>query len=127
MMNLMKQGKLGIWLSGLCAIHCLLTPILVVALPVAGVRLFESHITEYILFSAGFIFSASTTLNSYFKIHRNAIILLTTFSGFALIVAAHFSSSLFIETTLSVAGSLLVIYGLYKNQSLIKTCTHSAQ
>lgn len=34
--------KLGIFLSGLCAIHCLLTPILLIALPVFG-EMFESE------------------------------------------------------------------------------------
>ncbi len=34
--------KLGIFLSGLCAVHCLLTPILLIALPMAG-EIFESE------------------------------------------------------------------------------------
>ena len=121
-MNLIKQGKWGMWLSALCAIHCLLTPLLVVALPFAGTKLFQSHTSEYILLSVGFIFSVSTIVNSYLKVHKNISVVALTILGFILIVAAHLSSSAVIETTLSVVGSLFIIFGLFRNQSLIKSC-----
>jgi len=114
------------WLSGLCAIHCLLTPLIVVALPFAGISMIQNHTTEYILFSISFIFALSTLIRSYFKTHRNISIVLITLTGFALIVAAHmFHVSLMLETILSVAGSLLIIYGLFRNQMLIRTCSRA--
>jgi hypothetical protein len=122
MMNLIKQGKWGMWLSGLCAIHCMLTPIVVVALPFAGASFLESHTTEYVLLSIGFVFSMSTVVNSYLKVHRNILIVIATLLGFTLVVIAHLFSSAIFEAVLSVVGSLFIIVALFKNQSLIKSC-----
>jgi hypothetical protein len=122
-MNLIKQGKWSMIFSGLCAVHCLLTPVFIVALSVTGGKLMISQYAEYLLFSAGLFFAIITMFNS-FKIHRQLHILFITFSGFALIVAAHCFDSLLTETALSFVGSILAIYGLYKNQLHIKSCRH---
>jgi hypothetical protein len=122
-MNLIKQGKWSMIFSGLCAVHCLLTPVFIVALSVTSGKLMISQYAEYLLFSAGLFFAIITMFNS-FKIHRQLHILFITFSGFALIVAAHCFDSLLTETVLSFVGSILAIYGLYKNQLHIKSCRH---
>jgi hypothetical protein len=121
-MNLIKQGKWGMWLSGLCAIHCMLTPLVVVALPYAGFTVHGNHTFEYILLMFSFIFALTTTLRSYLKVHHQFSVVLCMLSGFAIVVFGHLSFSGVTETILSVTGSALIIYSLFKNQSLLKSC-----
>jgi hypothetical protein len=125
-MNLIKQTKWGIWLSGLCAIHCLLTPVLMVSLPLIGVKMFDHPFTEIALIVISFAVVMSASLNSY-KLHRNFSVLLIIISGFGVISAAHIVTSEKLELILSIAGSLLIITGLVRNQTLIKTCSHKTK
>jgi hypothetical protein len=125
-MNLIKQTKWGIWLSGLCAIHCLLTPVLMVSLPLIGVKMFDHPFTEIALIVISFAVAMSASLNSY-KLHRNFSVLLIIISGFGVISAAHIVTSEKLELILSIAGSLLIITGLVRNQTLIKTCSHKTK
>jgi hypothetical protein len=126
-MNLIRQTKWGIWLSGLCAIHCLLTPIIMVSLPLIGVKLFENHFLELLLVIISFVIAMSAAVNSYLKVHRNFNVILIIMAGFAFIASAHIIHSENLEVILSVCGSLLIITGLIRNQSLIKTCSHKTK
>lgn len=126
-MNLLRQTRWGIWLSGLCAVHCILMPVLMVSLPLIGIKLFENHFIEITLVVISFAVAMSAVINSYLKVHRNLNIVLITLCGFALIVVAHIISSETAEIIMSAAGSLLIVTGLIKNQSLIKTCAHKTK
>lgn len=126
-MNLLRQTKWGIWLSGLCAIHCLLTPVIVVSLPLLGIQLFENHFTELVLVIISFAVAMSAVVNSYLKVHRNFKVILTLLFGFALIASSHILHGEILEIILNVAGSLFIIAGLFYNQTLIKTCSHKTK
>ncbi len=115
------------WLSGLCAIHCLITPVIMVSLPLLGVKLFENHFIEMVLVVISFAVAMSAVVNSYLKVHKNFNVILTTLSGFALIATSHILHGETLEVILSVTGSLLIIIGLFYNQTLIKTCSHKTK
>lgn len=125
-MNTIKQAKWGMWLSGLCAIHCLLTPIALVAMPMIGSQFTHNHIAEYILIGLGFLFSFSSALKSYLNIHRNISVIFSTILGFVMIISGHLFDNTSLEVTLSILGSVVVIYSLYRNNVLLKQCSCNA-
>lgn len=98
-----------------------------VSLPLLGVKLFENHFVELALVIISFAVAMSAVVNSYLKVHRNFNVILAILSGFALIVSSHLIHGETLEIILSIAGSLLIITGLFYNQSLIKTCSHKTK
>ncbi len=100
--------KISVFLSVLCAVHCIITPILMVVLPVAGIYFEKYHWVEYIIFSSVFFLGTSAILHGYKFHHKNKIpafififglILLCTSSVLRVIfdindVSAHFMSAI---------------------------------
>ncbi|WP_234567167.1 MerC domain-containing protein [Rhodohalobacter sp. 614A] len=114
--------KLGIGISGACAIHCLLLPVIVAVLPLWG---FASILHDwlhpiFILLIAPTIYFASK------RSHFDRKITGTLTSGFLLIligwVAGHFWIGLWFETTLTVLGSAVLITGHWFNYRHHQLC-----
>ena len=81
-----KWDKLGVFLSSLCALHCLLTPFLLVAAPFLG-ELFEQTWIHVILS----LFVAPVGLYAFFsgyRHHKNKLLLAVGVLGVALVVGA---------------------------------------
>ncbi len=125
-MKLVKQAKWGMWLSGLCAVHCVLTPVAVVAMPMIGGELFHNEIAEMAIIGLGFIFSFIAAYRGYRNVHKNFTVLLGVLSGFLLVVSSHFIHEHLVQIICSVAGSSLIIFSLYKNNVLISKCNCNA-
>ncbi|HMV16026.1 MAG: MerC domain-containing protein [Chitinophagales bacterium] len=77
-----------IFLSVLCTIHCIITPILVVVLPVAGAYFEQYHWVEYVIIASVFLFGTSSILHGYKHHHHNKIPAFIFFSGLVLLCAA---------------------------------------
>ena len=77
-MNLQKSGQIhhhyankwSVILSFLCAIHCIVTPFLVLALPFAAEYLNQYHWVELILIGGVFVLGTSSILHGY-KYHHH--------------------------------------------------------
>lgn len=114
--------KVGIGISGVCAIHCLVLPVFIALLPLWGFAeiLHDWLHPVFILLIAPTVYYASK--RSYFD--RRIVGLLTI--GFLLIVIGwllgHFWIGLWFETILTVIGSAVLIAGHWFNYRHHQTC-----
>lgn len=67
-----KMEKVGFYLSLLCAVHCIATPILITLLPFLGSSFISDHSWE-IWFIGGSLMLASILLWSDFRKHQNPL------------------------------------------------------
>lgn len=67
-------SKLALWLSALCAVHCLLTPLLVILLPNLGASINLSHEAEWIIIGSAAFFGGLAVWHGYQKHHRNRLL-----------------------------------------------------
>ena len=67
-----KMEKVGFYLSIICAIHCIATPVIITLLPFLGSSLISDHSWE-IWFIGGSLILAGVLLYNDFKIHKNLI------------------------------------------------------
>ncbi|HMO20269.1 MAG TPA: MerC domain-containing protein [Candidatus Melainabacteria bacterium] len=120
----MKSDLLGMTTSGLCAIHCLATPLLVGLLP-ASRSFLEGRGLHIVIASAVFVFG-SLAIYAGFKRHRNPKVLLSLSTGLILVISATLSpsSSLreLLELPVLLTGGFLMIYGHYMNHILCTGC-----
>lgn len=75
------QEQLSIFLSLACAIHCMLTPILVIALPVAGAFLQKFHWIEYLIIASVILLGTSSMMHGFKYHHKNSIPVYLFFIG----------------------------------------------
>ncbi len=103
--------RLGILLSSLCAIHCLATPLLLLALPVAG-EFFEA---EWIhVGMALFVLPVGLlAFFSGFRHHRQKRVLSLGILGLALVAGASFLPHEFVEVgefdVVTITGGILLV------------------
>lgn len=67
------QEQLSIVLSLACAIHCMLTPILVMALPIAGTFLQKFHWIEYLIIASVILLGTSSMMHGFKYHHKNVV------------------------------------------------------
>ena len=77
-----------VFLSALCAIHCMLTPVLLVIMPVDAPYFEQYHRVEYILVGSVFILGTSSILHSYKHHHQKKLPAYIFFFGLMLLFAA---------------------------------------
>jgi hypothetical protein len=80
--------QITVFLSVLCTIHCILTPILVFLLPVAGAYMEQYHWVEYIIISSVFLLGTSAILHGYKDHHQNKTPVYIFFGGLMLLCSA---------------------------------------
>ncbi|GGO65784.1 MerC domain-containing protein [Bowmanella pacifica] len=62
--------KMGIWASSLCALHCLLLPVLITLLPFIGASIFAGVWFERIILSVSLIIGFWALLSGFYRYHR---------------------------------------------------------
>ena len=87
--------RITVFLSVLCAIHCILTPLLVVLLPVAGAYFEKYHWVEYVIIASVFMLGTSSILHGYKDHHQNKIPAYIFFGGLILLCTATIMKLLF--------------------------------
>lgn len=108
-------------LASLCTLHCLLLPLLILAGPMFGGLILADENFHKILVLITLPMSA---IGLYLgcRQHQHLSIAFIGAAGVCTIVLAAFSHTLFhselLEKTLSVAGSVLIIYAHFKNYQL---------
>lgn len=113
--------RLGICLSGLCLIHCLLTPIVLVLLPTVQVLAIHEELHHWLLVTLPVI--AILAFVPGFRRHKNSKIFYWALPGFALLVTSHFfEESLLVATAFSVLGSACLIRAHFLNRHLCACC-----
>lgn len=120
---------LGAITSWLCAVHCLVLPLMIGVLPLvgAGFLLNESVERGFIGFSV-FVASASL-LPAYIREHRKAQTILLAASGLGLIVLTHFTleDKPILRFVFLSLGAILVSSAHLINQRLCRDCAASSK
>ena len=121
--GLSRWDRAGILVSGACAIHCTLLPLLIVALPVVGLgRLFDDRI-EWAFVVTTALVGATAHARAYMRDHRHVAPGLIFAAGFSLVLCAR----LFLEEhqlgayTIGVGG-ILAAGSHYANLRICRCC-----
>jgi hypothetical protein len=116
-----KSGaeKIGFWLTLICGIHCIATPILLTFLPILGSKFEAFHKYELIILLASLLM-AFFLMHNDFKIHRNPL-------PRQLIVVAFLISSaswaVFAENYVSILVSTLIVFAYWLNWKHKEKCS----
>ena len=130
--------RLGICLSGLCILHCALTPVLLVGLPALNLSGFPFPGGDFHVVIAVFIGCAALlAFIPGFRAHRNRQVFAWAIPGFLAIVLAAFLGKADVgfahlgqagEAALSIFGSVLLIRAHLLNRAYCACCrTHAAK
>ena len=71
--------QLSVFLSIACAIHCMLTPILVILMPMAGLYLEKYHWIEYVIILSVIVLGSSSLYHGY-KLHHQKMLPIALFA-----------------------------------------------
>jgi len=117
--------KIGISLSGLCAIHCLVTPLLLLFIPAWGS--YFQHEFVHIIF---FLIVSPLALVSFYRVlkkHRNRVPLILGIIGSGVLLLSFFEAGHNHSGVhfLSVVGSIFLISGHYISLKKCR-CGHTA-
>lgn len=118
----------GIFLSTLCAIHCLLTPVLILSLPALG-SYFENEMVHIIM--ALFVVPVGAfAFWSGYKHHKKMYLLVLGFVGLSLVGGAplvhdFFHIDLFPEDLMTIFGSAILIGAHLLNRRACQCDDHS--
>lgn len=83
-MSINKDGQLdrfGIWISSLCAIHCLALPLLLPILPLIGSSIFAETWFERTILSLSLLVGAWALLSGFYRYHRRLYPLFCLLAG----------------------------------------------
>lgn len=119
--------RLGICLSGLCLIHCLVTPIVLIMLPSVTLASFEGH---HIFHEVLMVILPVVALAAFvpgFRKHKDARVFFWSVPALVLITIAAtvFHDDVWIQAAMTITGSALLIKAHLLNRHLCACCeTH---
>lgn len=112
----------GIFLSLLCAVHCLLAPLLITLLPLAGLGFLAGEQTEAVFVLTTFAVAVAS-LSWGFRVHRHQRVLLTLGAAAAMMLLGRFSlADSPYEIALVTTGAALLVVSHTLNLHLCRTC-----
>jgi hypothetical protein len=111
--------KIGICASGLCLVHCLATPILLLLFPATKIALFNSHLFHEI-FAVIVVSSIMLAVYPNCKKHGHTDIIGIALIGVVLVIVSIFSHNipLVVSHTMTVIGSIFLITAHIKNMKV---------
>jgi hypothetical protein len=116
--------RIGIFLSGLCLVHCVLTGAILVLLP--SLQLFFPHELFHKIFLLVLPLFAIIAFIPGYRRHGSMKIFFWALAGFSLLVlgAFAFEGTLWLETAVSISGSSCLIRAHFLNRHLC-SCGHT--
>lgn len=117
--------KIGISISFLCLLHCILLPVIAIAVP-SFHHLFGEHDHVHIIFAIIIWPTALLAFLPAYKHHKKLWIPGLAAIGLMLITSSVLAHDHFSETitiTLSIVGSVFLVYGHYQN-FICNRCNH---
>jgi MerC mercury resistance protein len=121
--------RLGVVSSTLCAIHCLLTPLALAALPVIGVQAVLGESLERSFVAAGLALGSLSLTPSFRRLHRRLFPLMLFLAGALLWLIARLglASDSAMELPTMIAGSAAVVTAHVVNRRLCRACRGCAE
>jgi len=124
-----SADRVGIWASGLCIAHCVLTPILL-SFSAVFAHLLPSEEKIHRSLAVGIAVIGGIALLYGYRRHRRSRILLLMGSGLGLIFAGAWWGdrlpSHWVEVSVTTLGSILMIFSHRLNHTFCRHCTCAA-
>ena len=120
--------RLGICLSALCVVHCLLTPVLLIALPsvqwLPSIAPFLGHERYHLIMLIVLPVLAVLAFIPGYRLHRDVRVFIWAAPGIVAIAlgALLFEGQVWLEAGASIAGSLMLIRAHMLNRVLCSCC-----
>lgn len=121
-----KLDRLGIWLSAICAVHCMVMPIVLIFFPVIS-WIHWSRIMDAVVLGVAAIFGLGGCLLGL-RHHRTAAPLTLVVVGLTLNTLGRFEATRLgplIAQTLIIGGPMVMAYGLWKDRQLCRCAGHN--
>lgn len=121
--QLKLADKIGIVLSGLCVVHCLLTPFVILLIPSLELASYHDLFHDVLLGVLPLV-ALSAFIPGYRR-HRNFEVFLWSLPGLAMVAigALVFHEQVVGQVLFSIAGSLLLIKAHLVNRALCTCCS----
>ena len=119
-----KLDRLGATASFVCAIHCMIMPLIVTTLPLLGIGFLANDWVEWTLVGISAALGI-TSLHLGYKVHRSKHALTLLSAGLALIAAGRigeYHRTHMPNVAMVVAGGLAIATAHLINQKLCSTC-----
>ncbi|MGB0523381.1 MAG: MerC domain-containing protein [Flammeovirgaceae bacterium] len=117
----LNLDNLGICISSLCALHCLITPFLLILLPFASLAFLEAEGFEIGMIALSFVLALASLVVSYFRNHRNTTPMMLAGVGFIFFALARLVHLEAAEILLSIIGGACIVIAHYRNRKLLKS------
>jgi hypothetical protein len=121
-----KLDRLGIWLSAICAVHCMVVPIVLIFFPVMS-WIHWSRIMDAVVLGVAAVFGLGGCLLGL-RHHHDMLPLGLVLVGLVLNATGRFAATPlgpFLAQTLIIAGPMLMAYGLWRDRQLCKCTVHA--
>lgn len=112
----LNWSKIGLGLSFVCAIHCIISPIFIAFLPIVGSEMLHNPALEIILLGSSFLLIGITNLVGFIRHHKRFAPISYMFLGFSLLLTGHLADGLTYEIIGALLGGCFLAFSLYINQ-----------
>ncbi|APE04754.1 MULTISPECIES: MerC domain-containing protein [Alteromonas] len=119
--NPAKLDKLGIWVSGLCALHCLALPVLVPLLPLIGSSFFAQVWFERTILSFSILVGAVALISGATRYHGRLYPLVLLLTGGVIYWFKDIFGESYEPFTIAL-GAFLIVTGHWLNMRLCRQC-----
>jgi MerC mercury resistance protein len=119
MLRQLILDKAGMWTSALCAVHCMIVPMLVSVSSFSSLAFLNDERIENVVLVMGAIISAWSIAPSYFRLHRRAMPGIILLLGFFLVGLSRFMINAN-ESVLTSSGAALIAAAHFFNYRLCK-------
>ncbi|GAA0858715.1 MerC domain-containing protein [Aliiglaciecola litoralis] len=122
------MDRVGIWTSSLCALHCLLLPILIPILPFVSAAFFAQDWFEKMILSLSMIIGFWALLAGFYRYHRQLYPLYSLLLGGLIYWNKDMFGEAYEPFTIAI-GAMLIVAAHVVNIKLCKSCSecHSCE
>lgn len=116
---------MGMTASSLCVAHCILTPLLLFAVPIAGLTVLENELIHKALVATVIAVGVAAFVPGI-RLHGKYLLLPLILLGIGLLLFAAFEAENLWgeagETSFTMAGGALMVFSHWKNRTFCKAC-----
>ncbi len=113
--------RIGITAASICALHCILLPVILPALPLLGLSFLADHWWEHVFLVITAIIGSTALLSGFKQYHRRLYPFYLLFLGIAIYWQKHdFSAE--VQPYIIILGTLLIAGAHFINIKLCNSC-----
>lgn len=113
--------RIGIAATSLCALHCILLPILLPALPLLGLTFLADHTWEHVFLIATAVLGTFALFSGFKRYHKRLYPFYLLYLGVAVYWIKHDFSEEF-EPFFIIGGAFLIVMAHFINMKLCNSC-----